>query len=48
MGGLCNTFFWVDRTAGVCASIYTSFLPFVAPEAVKLCNGFERALYASL
>jgi methyl acetate hydrolase len=46
--GLCNTHFWVDRTAGICASIYSNFLPFVTPEAVKMYNDFERALYASL
>jgi hypothetical protein len=46
--GLCNTQFWVDRTAGVCGSIYSNFLPFVTPEAVKLYNDFERSLYAAL
>ena len=46
--GLCNTQFWVDRTAGVCGSIYSNFLPFVTPEAVTMYNDFERALYASL
>jgi methyl acetate hydrolase len=46
--GLCNTQFWIDRTTGVCGSIYSNFLPFVTPEAVTLYNDFERALYASL
>ena len=46
--GLCNTHFWVDRTAGVCASIYSNFLPFVTPEALALYQDFERALYAAL
>ena len=46
--GLCNTHFWVDRTAGVCASIYSNFLPFITPEAMKLYYDFERALYAAL
>jgi methyl acetate hydrolase len=46
--GLCNTQFWVDRTTGVCGAIYSNFLPFVPPEAVKLYNDFELALYASL
>jgi CubicO group peptidase (beta-lactamase class C family) len=45
--GLCNTQFWIDRTAGVCASVYSNFLPFVTPEAVALYNDFERALYAA-
>jgi len=46
--GLCNTHFWVDRTTGVCASIYSNSLPFVTPEALALYQDFERALYAAL
>jgi methyl acetate hydrolase len=46
--GLCNTQFWVDRTTGICGSIYSNFLPFVTPEAVTLYNDFERTLYTSL
>jgi methyl acetate hydrolase len=46
--GLCNTHFWVDRTAGVCGSIYSNFLPFVPPEALELYANYEKALYASL
>lgn len=46
--GLCNTQFWVDRTSGVCGAVYSNFLPFVTPEAIKLYNDFELALYASL
>jgi len=46
--GLCNTHFWLDRATGICASIYSNFLPFVTPEAVKMYNDFEKALYASL
>jgi methyl acetate hydrolase len=46
--GLCNTQFWIDRAAGVCASIYSNFLPFVTPEAVQMYTDFEKALYAAL
>jgi methyl acetate hydrolase len=46
--GLFNTHFWVDRTSGICASIYTNSLPFVAPGASALYGEFEKALYASL
>ena len=46
--GLCNTHFWVDPATGVCASIYSNFLPFITPEGLKLYNDFERALYAAL
>ena len=45
--GLCNTHFWVDRSTGICASIYGNFLPFVTPEAFALYQDFERALYAA-
>jgi methyl acetate hydrolase len=45
--GLCNTQFWVDRTSGVCASVYSNFLPFLTPEAVQLHEDVERAVYAS-
>jgi hypothetical protein len=38
----------VDRSAGVCASIYSNFLPFVTPEAVQMYADFEKALYAAL
>jgi CubicO group peptidase (beta-lactamase class C family) len=46
--GLFNTHFFVDRTTGVCASIYTNSLPFITEEAWKLYGDFESALYAAL
>jgi methyl acetate hydrolase len=46
--GLCNTHFWIDRSSGICGSIYSNFLPFVTPEALKLYMDFEVALYNSL
>ena len=47
--GLFNTHFFIDRSTGICASIYTNSLPFVThDEALKLYEDFERALYASL
>ncbi|HVL84353.1 MAG TPA: serine hydrolase domain-containing protein [Pseudonocardia sp.] len=46
--GLFNTHFWVDRTTGICASIYTNSLPFITPEALTVYGNFEEALYASL
>ena len=46
--GLFNTHFWVDRTTGICASIYTNSLPFITPEAFGLYGEFEQAVYASL
>jgi CubicO group peptidase (beta-lactamase class C family) len=46
--GIFNTHFWVDPTNGVTGAIYTQFLPFVEPRALRLYVDFERALYASL
>jgi CubicO group peptidase (beta-lactamase class C family) len=46
--GLFNTHFFVDRTTGICASIYTNSLPFVTEGPFTLYQNFERALYASL
>lgn len=47
--GLFNTHFFIDRTTGICASIYTNSLPFVVKdEAWKLYGDFEEALYAAL
>jgi methyl acetate hydrolase len=47
--GLFNTHFFIDRTTGICASIYTNSLPFITEhEAWKMYRDFEAALYASL
>ncbi len=47
--GLFNTHFFIDRTTGICASIYTNSLPFITEhEAWKLYGDFEEALYAAL
>jgi methyl acetate hydrolase len=47
--GLFNTHFFVDRSTGICASIYTNSLPFITEhEAWKMYGDFETALYASL
>ncbi len=46
--GLFNTHFWIDRSTGVCASIYTNSLPFITPEAMAVYGAFEQALYAEL
>ena len=47
--GLFNTHFFIDRTTGICASIYTNSLPFITEhEAWKLYGDFEEALYRAL
>ena len=47
--GLFNTHFWVDRTTGICASIYTNSLPFITQDdAWRTYTEFEEAIYAAL
>ena len=47
--GLFNTHFFIDRSTGICASIYTNSLPFITEhEAWKLYGDFEKALYTAL
>ena len=46
--GLYNTFFWIDPSRQVCATIMMQFLPFCDPQATGLLRDFEHAVYASL
>ncbi|WP_214402394.1 serine hydrolase domain-containing protein [Pseudonocardia lacus] len=46
--GLFNTHFFIDRTSGICASIYTNSLPFITEEAWQTYADFEAAVYAAL
>jgi CubicO group peptidase (beta-lactamase class C family) len=45
--GLWNTFFWIDRTNGITAGLYTSTLPFCDPGVLAAYEAFERAVYAA-
>jgi CubicO group peptidase (beta-lactamase class C family) len=36
--GLCNTFFWVDRTAGTAAALFTQTQPFADPAILDLAT----------
>jgi methyl acetate hydrolase len=46
--GLFNSYFWVDRAAGVGAVLMTQVLPFFDAGVVELLVGFEQAVYASV
>ena len=46
--GLFNTYFWVDPAAGLTGAVYTQVLPFLEPDAVRVFEDFEAALYPSL
>jgi methyl acetate hydrolase len=45
--GMFNTYFWIDPSAGVTGALYTQFAPFLAPQALQVCDDFERELYAT-
>lgn len=45
--GTYNSYFWVDRTSGVTAAIYSQLLPFADPKVLQLYVDFEHALYTS-
>jgi CubicO group peptidase (beta-lactamase class C family) len=46
--GLFNTFYWIDRKAGIGAVIGTQLLPFFDLKMVETILGFEAAVYAEL
>ncbi|MGV0788381.1 serine hydrolase domain-containing protein [Mycolicibacterium sp. XJ2] len=46
--GLFNSFFWIDRKAGVAAVIATQVLPFFDAKMVETILNFEAAVYAEL
>ena len=46
--GLFNSFFWIDRTAGIGAVIATQLLPFFDGKMVETILRFEAAVYAEL
>ncbi len=46
--GLFNTFYWIDRTAGIGALIATQLLPFFDNKMVETILRFEAAVYAEL
>lgn len=43
--GLFNSFFWLDRKAGLYGVFATQVLPFMDEEAVATLTAFERAVY---
>ena len=46
--GLFNSFFWIDRKAGIGAVIATQLLPFFDDAMVGTILGFEAAVYSEL
>ena len=46
--GLANSYFWIDRTAGIAGAYLTQIMPFADDQAVSLYYDFERAAYTHL
>lgn len=46
--GLFNSFFWIDRTAGIGGVIATQLLPFFDDTVVETILAFEAAVYAAI
>jgi CubicO group peptidase (beta-lactamase class C family) len=46
--GIFNTYYWIDRSAGVGAAIMTQVLPFFDAKIVEALLGFEVAVYAQV
>ncbi|KUH95770.1 serine hydrolase domain-containing protein [Mycobacterium sp. IS-3022] len=46
--GLFNSYYWIDRTAGIGAVIATQLLPFFDGKMVETILGFEAMVYAEL
>jgi CubicO group peptidase (beta-lactamase class C family) len=44
--GLFNCYYWVDRTSGIAAAIFTQLLPFFDARMVETLLAFEAAVYA--
>jgi methyl acetate hydrolase len=47
-GGICNTWFWADREAGIAAVLFMQMSPFSDPACVRLLHRFEQLVYAGL
>jgi methyl acetate hydrolase len=46
--GLGNTYFWIDPAKGIAGVILMQLIPFADPKALRLLDGFEKAVYATL
>lgn len=46
--GICNTYWWIDRTKGVAGVIFTQILPFADLAVFQCWAAFEKKLYEGL
>jgi len=47
-GGMTNTFWWIDRKAGVAGIVFLNMLPYMDTEAVQLWIDFQTEVYKTL
>jgi methyl acetate hydrolase len=47
-GGLANTYFWIDPTAGIGGLFMTQVIPFADPAMLAAYRAFERTVYEEL
>ena len=48
MGGIYNTYYWLDPQKRVAGVILTQILPFADPAVLRLYGGFESGVYGAL
>lgn len=46
--GICNSYYWIDQTAGVAGVYLTQILPFADVKSLPLFFGFEGTVYQNL
>ncbi len=46
--GLCNCYYWIDRTSGVAGAFLTQVLPFYDAKLLEPLLGAEQAVYAEM
>ena len=46
--GLCNCYYWIDRTSGVAGAFLTQVLPYFDARILETALGIEQAVYAEL
>lgn len=46
--GLCNCYYWIDRTSGVAGAFLTQVLPFYDGQLLEAVLGSEQAVYAEM
>ncbi|MAA76182.1 MAG: 1,4-butanediol diacrylate esterase [Salinisphaeraceae bacterium] len=46
--GLCNSYYWIDRSNGITGALFNQVMPFFDPACVGLFRAFETEVYRGL